>query len=187
MDQLDAYDRALREFDTRVHQVGAGQWDDATPCTAWSVKDLVNHVTGEELWAPWLLRGATLAEVGDRYDGDVLGDHPVRAWERAAAGSREAFHTPGALEGRVHVTGGRIAASDYGWQMISDLTVHAWDLARGIGVDDRLDEDVVREVHDRVAPQAAAWQGSGMFAPPVDVPEDAPVQDRLVGLLGRAP
>lgn len=187
MDELGAYDKALREFDTRVHRVTPAQWGAATPCTAWSVKDLVNHVTGEQLWAPWLLGGSTLAEVGDRYEGDMLGDHPVRAWEGAAEGSRDAFHAPGALDGRVHVTGGRIAASDYGWQMIGDLTVHAWDLARGIGADDRLDEDLAREVYDRIAPQASAWQGSGMFAPPVDVPDDAPVQDRLVGLLGRTP
>ncbi|UGQ13017.1 TIGR03086 family metal-binding protein [Yinghuangia sp. ASG 101] len=187
MDQIGAYDKALREFDTRVHHVEPAQWRDATPCTAWSVKDLVNHVTGEHLWAPWLLRGATLTEVGDRFDGDVLGDDPVGVWDRAAAASREAFHVPGALNGRVHVTGGRIAAEDYGWQMIGDLTVHAWDLARGIGDDDRMDEDLAREVYDRIAPQASAWQGSGMFAPPVDVPDDAPVQDRLVALLGRTP
>ncbi|HSA53111.1 MAG TPA: TIGR03086 family metal-binding protein [Yinghuangia sp.] len=187
MEQLDAFDKALREFDTRVHEVGPRQWDAATPCTEWSVRDLVNHVTGEHLWAPWLLRGATLAEVGDRYDGDVLGDDPVRVWEGATADSRDAFHAAGALDGRVHVTGGRIAASEYGWQMISDLTVHAWDLARGIGADDRLDEDLVREVYDRIAPQVPNWQGSGMFAAPVEVPDDARTQDRLVGLLGRKP
>jgi uncharacterized protein (TIGR03086 family) len=187
MKTVEAYTRALREFDTRVHRVGRNQWDAPTPCTEWSVRDLVNHLTAEHLWAPWLLRGATLAEVGDRYDGDVLGDHPVRTWERAAAGSREAFTAPGALDGRVHVTGGRIAASDYASQMITDLTVYAWDLARGIGDDDRVDEELARHVYDLTAPQADRWQGLGIFAPPVDVPPDAPVQDRLVGMLGRRP
>ncbi|NUU23894.1 MAG: TIGR03086 family protein [Streptomycetaceae bacterium] len=178
MKLAEAYTRALREFDDRVHKVAPEQWTAPTPCTEWSVRDLVNHLTGEHLWAPWLLRGATLDEVGDRAAGDVLGDDPVRAWERAAAGSREAFETPGALDGRVHVTGGRIAASDYAWQMISDLTVHAWDLARGIGADDRLDPDLAQEIYDRTAPQADRWQSLGIFGPPVDVPQDAPVQDR---------
>ncbi|WP_436771453.1 TIGR03086 family metal-binding protein [Yinghuangia sp. YIM S09857] len=187
MAQAEAYDRALREFDDRVHHVGHSQWNADTPCAEWSVRDLVNHLTSEHMWAPWLLRGATLAEVGDRYDGDLLGDHPVRAWERAAAGSREAFHTPGAFEGTVHVTGGRSPASEYGWQIITDLTVHAWDLARGIGDDDTLDESLAKAVYDHIAPQARNWQGSGMFAPPVDVPDDSRVQDRLVGLLGREP
>lgn len=187
MGQLEAYDRALLEFDDRVHHVGTRQWDEGTPCTKWSVRDLVNHLTSEHMWAPWLLRGATLDEVGDRYSGDLLGDHPVRAWERAAAGSREAFHTPGALEGRVHVTGGRTEASEYGWQMITDLTVHAWDLARGIGDDDTLDESLVKQVYAHIAPHVDSWQGMGIFAEPVDVPADARLQDRLVGLLGRQP
>lgn len=187
MEQAEAYDRALREFDDRVHHVGVGQWDADTPCADWSVRDLVNHLTSEHMWAPWLLRGATLAEVGDRYDGDLLGDHPVRAWERAAAGSREAFHAPGAFEGTVHVTGGRTAASEYGWQIISDLTVHAWDLARGIGDDDTLDGSLAKLVYEHIAPHVDSWQGVGIFAAPVDVPPDARVQDRLVGMLGRRP
>ncbi|GGR08268.1 TIGR03086 family metal-binding protein [Streptomyces netropsis] len=184
---LDAYDRAMGEFDRRVHEVDKGQWPADTPCTEWSVRDLVNHLTAEHLWAPWLLRGATLAEVGDRFDGDVLGDHPRRAWDRAATASREAFHEPGALDGEVHTSGGIGAASDYAWQMVGDLTVHAWDLARGIGGDDRLDEELARAVYEIVGPQVKSWQGAGIFDPPVTVPEDSPVQDRLVALLGRRP
>ncbi|MBP2401253.1 TIGR03086 family metal-binding protein [Streptomyces syringium] len=184
---LDAYDRAMREFDRRVHEVDKAQWTADTPCTEWSVRDLVNHLTAEHLWAPWLLRGATLAEVGDRFDGDVLGDHPRRAWDRAAAASREAFHAPGALDGEVHTSAGAGPARDYAWQMVCDLTVHAWDLARGIGGDDRLDEELTRAVYAVVEPQAKSWQGAGIFDPPVAVPEDSPAQDRLVALLGRRP
>jgi uncharacterized protein (TIGR03086 family) len=187
MELLDAFDKALGEFDRRVHNVSHSQWTAPTPCTEWTVRDLVNHLTGEHLWAPWLLRGATLAEVGDRYDGDVLGDHPVRAWERAAAGSRPAFHRPGTLESDVHTSGGLTPAADYAWQMITDLTVHAWDLGRGIGDDQALDEELAMAVRGSVEPAVDGWQGFGVFAPPVPVPDSASAQDRLVALLGRRP
>ncbi|NJQ00229.1 TIGR03086 family metal-binding protein [Streptomyces zingiberis] len=187
MDLLDAFDNAWLEFDRRVHRVGAEQWDEPTPCADWTVRDLVNHLTAEHLWAPWLLRGATLAEVGDRFEGDVLGDDPVAAWERAAAESHDAFHRPGALEGRVHTSGGPSPTTEYGWQMTTDLAVHAWDLARGIGDDDTLDEELAGELHERTAPLADSLQGSGLFAAPVSVPGTARAQDRLVGLLGREP
>jgi uncharacterized protein (TIGR03086 family) len=187
MELLDAFDQALTEFDGRVHQVGDEQWRAATPCTEWSVRDLVNHLTGEHLWAPWLLRGATLAEVGDRFDGDVLGDDPVGAWERAAAGSREAFHVPGALTGRVHTSGGLTPTEEYARQMTLDLTVHAWDLARGIDADDGLDGELISLVYGYVADQVDTWQGFGMFDPPVPVPESAGRQDKLMALLGRQP
>lgn len=187
LELLDAFDRAQAEFGRLVHQVRNDQWEADTPCTDWTVRDLVGHLAGEHLWAPWLLRGATLDEVGDRFDGDVLGDDPVRAWDRAAAGSLAAFHRPGALDEPVHTSGGLSAADDYAWQMTTDLTVHAWDLAHGIGADARLGEDLVRTVYDQVAPQIDSWQGMGIFAAPVPVTESASVQDRLVALLGRRP
>jgi uncharacterized protein (TIGR03086 family) len=187
MELLDAFDTALLEFDGRVHQIKAPQWDAATPCTDWTVRDLVNHLTGEHLWAPWLLRGATMDEVGGRFDGDVLGDDPVTAWERAATESASAFHRPHAVDGRVHTSGGLTPAAEYGWQMTMDLTVHAWDLARGIGVDDAMDEDLVATVYEGVESRIGDWQGSGIFAPPVQVGDSAGTQDRLVALLGRRP
>ncbi|UGY92095.1 TIGR03086 family metal-binding protein [Streptomyces gobiensis] len=187
MELIEAFDRAQAEFDRRVHQVTDGQWSAPTPCTEWTVRDLVNHLVSEHLWAPWLLRGATVMEVGDRFEGDVLGDDPVAAWEQAATASHAAFHDPHALEGTVDTSGGPTPAEEYAWQMTSDLTVHAWDLARGIGADSRLDEELAAAVYDKVAPQANAWQGMGIFAPPVPVREPVKAQDKLVALLGRQP
>ncbi|KAF4405054.1 MULTISPECIES: TIGR03086 family metal-binding protein [Streptomyces] len=187
MDLLDAFDTAWSEFDRRVHRIGEDQWDQPTPCTDWTVRDLVNHLVSEHLWAPWLLRGATLEEVGDRFDGDVLGGDGVEAWERAGAESHAAFHRPEALNGQVHTSGGLSATDEYGWQMTTDLTVHAWDLARGTGGDDALDEDLAAAVHAHVEPQVDSWQGAGVFDPPVPVPETATTQDKLVALLGRRP
>lgn len=187
MDLLVALDRGFTEFGQRVEYVSEEQWTAATPCADWNVRDLVNHLVSEHLWAPVLLKGSTVEEVGDRFDGDVVGRNPRGAWEAASAISQPAFHRPGVLDGTVDTTGGPIDAEEYGWQMTTDLTVHAWDLARGIGVVDRLDEELAGTLYERIAPVARSWQSSGVFAPPVPVPEDAPVQDRLVGLLGREP
>ncbi|TDC74350.1 TIGR03086 family metal-binding protein [Streptomyces hainanensis] len=187
MELLDGFDRAMDEFDQRVHEVGSRQWSSPTPCAEWSVRDLVNHLTGEHLWAPWMLRGATLSEVGDRFDGDVLGDDPVGAWEGASATSREAAHRSGVLDSPVHTSGGLTPADEYLRQMTLDLTVHAWDLARGIGADERLDADLVGMGYEYVEPQIDGWQSFGVFDPPVSVADSAPLQDRLVALLGRRP
>ncbi|GAA4615698.1 TIGR03086 family metal-binding protein [Saccharopolyspora hordei] len=186
MQLLAAHRTAMAEFDARVRRIGATQWGNPTPCTEWDVRDLLGHLVREQLWAPWLLDGATLDEVGDRFDGDVLGDDPVGAWERAAAAARRAWDAPGATSGEVHVTGGVIPAEDYGWQMTTDLAVHAWDLARSIGADERLDPGLVAELHVVLAPQVSAWQGLGIFAAPREVPADADEQTRLLALLGRS-
>lgn len=184
---LEGFDRGLAEFGGRVHQVAGDQWSNPTPCEEWTVRTLVGHLVAEHLWAPLLLGGATLEEVGDRFDGDVLGEDPVRAWERAAQGSYDAFHRPGALAGEVHTSSGPTPTEEYARQMTTDLAVHAWDLARGVGADERLDAGLVSLVYDAVAPQAAALQGLGIFAPPVPVSDEATEQERLVALLGRQP
>ena len=86
MDIPAVFGRAVAEFDARVRQIGDHQWQAPTPDEDWSVRDLVNHLVGEDLWAPPLLAGSTIAEVGDRFDGDVLGADPQAAWTAASAG-----------------------------------------------------------------------------------------------------
>ena len=84
---------AVAEFDARVRQIGDHQWQAATPDEDWAVRDLVNHVAGEDLWAPPLLAGSTIAEVGDRFDGDVLGADPKAAWSAAIPAARPPART----------------------------------------------------------------------------------------------
>lgn len=182
---LSWFGLGMAEFDRRVRAVRADQWRDPTPCTEWDVRALVDHLVVEQLWAPLLLDGATIADVGDRFDGDQLGDDPVAAWESAAAAAREAFAAPGALRRSVELSYGHRPADGYCQEMTMDLTVHAWDLARGIGADERLDEELVREVLGFIEPQVEELTGTGLFAPPVAVGEDTDAQTRLLALLGR--
>ncbi|WP_216204915.1 TIGR03086 family metal-binding protein [Amycolatopsis aidingensis] len=187
MELLDAHGEAMRGFDRVVHQVGTGQWHEPTPCTEWDVRDLVTHLVSEQLWAPHLLAGATLEEIGDRFDGDVLGADPVGAWERAAAAAREAWTAPGVLERTVHVSGGEAEASRYGWEMTVDLAVHGWDLATAIGVPHPIGDALAATLLERFRPLVDDIQGLGIFAPPVPVAADADAATELVALLGRNP
>lgn len=187
MELLDAHHTAMNGFDRIVHQVGDDQWSEPTPCTEWNVRMLVNHLVYEQLWAPELLHGATIEDVGDRFDGDVLGDDPVKAWTDAAGEARAVFAEPGALDRRVHVSSGMIPATEYGWQMITDLAVHGWDLATAIGVPHPIEDELAHDLLAQIEPQVESWQGMGIFGPPVEVADDAPAADRLVALLGRRP
>lgn len=182
---LSQHETALAEFDRRVKAVRPDQWNNRTPCPEWDVRALVNHLVVEQLWVPPLLDGATIDDIGDRFDGDQLGDDPVAAWDNAAAAAREAFAAPGALQRHVELSYGRRPAEGYCQEMTLDLTVHAWDLARGIGVDPRLDADLVVAMLEFVEPQLDHLAASGMFAPPIDVGPAADPQSKLLGLVGR--
>ncbi|PZS38159.1 MAG: TIGR03086 family protein [Pseudonocardiales bacterium] len=184
---VSGFVRGLGEFDRRVRSVRSEQWTNPTPCTDWDVRALVNHLVTEQLWAPLLLDGATVDDIGDRFAGDQLGDDPVEAWASAAAAAREAFAAPGALRRSVELSYGRRPARGYCQEMTMDLTVHAWDLARGIQADERLDPELVSDVLAFIEPQLEQLAESGLFAPPVAVGDDADAQTRLLALLGRRP
>ncbi|MFC8828100.1 TIGR03086 family metal-binding protein [Streptomyces sp. NPDC057137] len=183
---LDRHGEALDLFTDRVHAVGADQWGATTPCTEWSVRDLVNHLTSEQLWVPALVsEGRTMAEVGDAFDGDVLGDDPVAAWDRAAAAARAAFGERGALDRPVPLSYGATAADAYCSQMVLDAVVHTWDLSRGIGVNERLPGPLVDFALEEVEPYAVSLSQSGLFDTALDPPPDADTQTRLLAMLGR--
>ena len=59
------------------------------------MRTLVNHVAVEDLWAAELFAGRTVAEVGDRLDGDQLGAVPLAtAGSEAPRGGLDAAGAP---------------------------------------------------------------------------------------------
>jgi uncharacterized protein (TIGR03086 family) len=187
MDLLEAHGLALDVFDRATHKVGLTDWDSATPCTDWTVRDLVNHIVGEQLWVPDMLAGRTVAEVGDKFDGDQLRDDPLGAWSEASQVARAAWLQPGAVEQTVHLSFGDTPAEEYGWQMTTDLAVHGWDLATALGADAGIPDELASRLVAYVEPQVSMWAGTSMFAKPVPAPADASSPARLVALLGRQP
>jgi uncharacterized protein (TIGR03086 family) len=187
MDPLETYRRSLAEFTDRVEQVGPGQWTEPTPCPDWDVRALVNHVVGEDRWSVALLAGRTIEEVGDRYDGDLLGSDPVGAAREAAAQAELAFTRPGALEGTVVLSAGETPADEYLHQLVAEHLVHGWDLAVAIGTDPRLDADAVAECARWFSRRISEYQRGELVRSEVDVPVEADPQDRLVAAFGRDP
>ncbi|MFG1778178.1 TIGR03086 family metal-binding protein [Micromonospora sp. NPDC049051] len=187
MDPLETYRRSLADFTDRVEQVGPGQWSDPTPCPDWDVRTLVNHVVGEDRWSVALLAGRTIEEVGDRYDGDVLGPDPAGAAREAAGQAELAFTHPGALERTVALSSGETPADEYLHQLIAEHLIHGWDLAVAIGADPRLDADAVAECARWFSRRIGEYQRGRLVRPEVDVPARADEQDRLLAAFGRDP
>jgi uncharacterized protein (TIGR03086 family) len=147
------------------------------------VRDLVNHVAAEDLWAPLLLQGMTLEEVGDRFDGDVLGDDPRAGWSRARQGVLDALN--GSTVPLVHTSMGQIDTDEYLGQLFADHLIHSWDLARGIGADEELDPELAGYCYRRSLPAQAAIRASGVFGSQIVPPAGAGPQVRLLALYGR--
>lgn len=180
------YRRAVEEFGRRVHAVRADQWGCPTPCEDWDVRTLVNHLAAEQLWVPPLMAGKQVADVGSAFDGDVLGADPVAAWDAAAEAAVAAFAEPDAMTRPVHLSYADRPGEEYAREMMFDLVVHSWDLARGISADDNLDPALVEAVYGALDPDTDL-SATGQYDEPVPVPADSDEQTKLIALTGRKP
>lgn len=177
--------QSVRDFGRKVHAVGDDQWTNETPCSEWDVRALVNHLVSEALWVKPLLEGMTIEEVGDRLDGELLGDDPPAAFDRAAAEATEAATAPGAAERIVHISAGDTPAREYLAQVFTDFVIHGWDLARAIGADDTIDAGHAAAIYEQTAPMADAMKSWGVYGDTIEVAAGADAQTRLLALFGR--
>jgi uncharacterized protein (TIGR03086 family) len=179
-DWLTLQKQAHIEFGTRLSAVT--DWDAPTPDTEWSVRDLVSHVVEEQQWVPHLLAGSTVAEARRRLQ--PLGSDLRSEWRLYSLAATAAWEAanPDAL---VSLSYDRVPARDYLREQVSDVTIHSWDLARAVGANEQLDDALIEAVWTVFEPQRDTLAASGLFAAPLPLPEDAPLQSQLLALTGR--
>src|SRR4029450_5904610 len=73
-DLVDLHGRCGQRFAALVAGVRPEQWHDDTPCSEWDVRALVHHLLYEQLWVPSVFEGLTIEQVGNRFEGDLMGD-----------------------------------------------------------------------------------------------------------------
>jgi uncharacterized protein (TIGR03086 family) len=184
MDVKTLHRRAVESWQRCLDGVGADQWTLPTPCTDWDVRALVNHVVSEERWTTPLLDGMTTAEVGDRFDGDLLGDVPQAAGRAASAEAVAAVDSRLDHIDTVHLSYGDEDPAEYVRQLSADHLVHGWDLAAATGQDRALDPEVVAEVAAWFADREELYRSAGLLGPRVAGADDP--QSELLAAAGRA-
>ena len=143
MNGVEALRAANSGFARLLGLVTDADWTRPTPCSEWDIRALVNHVVGANRRYVMLLHGVSTAEVEATRTVDHLGDDPVGAFRSTASELDGAFAAPGVLDLVAHhVIGDKTGAELVGMK-VADVTVHTWDLARALAVDDTLDPDAV--------------------------------------------
>jgi len=185
-------DQALQKV---VDQIKDGQWGMAMPPSflrrgqeAVTLREIIGYHAYDDAWVPDMLAGKTMEEAGkERFALDPLGDDPKAAFagfvEKACAAARAVRD----LDATVHCSFGDFKVREYFWQINLFRGMRAHDIAKVIGVDSTLPEELVQGIWDEISPHAEEWRKIGVFGPKVEVPEAASLQDRLLGLTGRQP
>jgi uncharacterized protein (TIGR03086 family) len=158
-------------------------WDAPAPVDCWAIRDVVRHLVE---WFPSFLEhgaGITLPDVPD------VDQDPVGAWREHAANVQALLDDPASADkvlSNPH-TGDVPLPEAIDRFYTSDVFMHTWDLARGAGLDDRLDPDECAGMLAGMEPLADRLASSGQYGERVPVPDDADAQTRLLGLIGRDP
>jgi uncharacterized protein (TIGR03086 family) len=170
-----------------LKEVGAGiakeQLDDSTPCAAFKVSGILDHMTG-------LASGYAPAFRGDTPRNDhnpSLPDDDLKArFQLAMDGLLDAVQSPGALQRTIDTPFGPMPGSTFARLVAFDGLIHGWDLATSTKQPWDPPEEVVAEV-DAFARQAIApeMRDGDMFAQETPAPPDATPLLRLVAFSGR--
>ena len=176
----DLYRRATADAIAVAERVRPDQLDLPTPCAAWTVQDLFDHLVGGTSY----LGAAIAGTAADAPTGATAADFRAGV-DDCLAGLAQ----PGALE--------RTCSSPLGfdWTVqeatagtFMDVLIHTWDLATATAQPADLDPDLVDACVAMFLPDMPErGRAAGIVGPAVVVGDDAAPQDRLLAAMGRTP
>jgi uncharacterized protein (TIGR03086 family) len=194
MHVTELHRRSVEEFARRLDALASltdEDWHRPTPCSEWDVRALLNHVVYEDLWTVPLMEGATLEEVGDRFEGDLLGDGTASALAvaRSACDAATMAAASGVVAGNtVHLSFGDAPAEEYAYQLAADHLIHGWDLSAATGGDRTIDPELVAACAEWFAGREDQYRSAGAIAPRPGVePPAGDAQAELLVAFGRDP
>jgi len=178
-DIADRYRRLSADLTATLEAVPPDGWSSPTPCEGWSAFDLVRHVVQTQ--------AQFLGFIGVTPDpGPAVEQDPAGAWAAARDAVQAALDDPQtATQEFTGHTGTTTFESSVDRFLNLDLVVHRWDLARAAGLDERLDPDDVRRVHEQARSFGDVLRAGGVCGPEVEPPPGADDQTRMLAFLGR--
>ena len=163
------------------------QMANPTPCVQWTVRDLINHVTGgSTMFALSAELGAVPDDVmGQLMGGDNLGDDFRGAFKVATQRALAAFDEPGVLEKIVKLPFGEMPAGIALRIAVFDVATHAADIAHATGqpvADQAVYEQALAIGREMIGPD---WRRPGVFGEEQSCDDAAPANERILAFAGR--
>jgi uncharacterized protein (TIGR03086 family) len=181
--------RRLAELVARTEDDELGR---PTPCPAYTVGDLIEHIGGQAR----SFAAAARKDRGPYTERAPAGD---AAWlpadwraviPRDVTAAAAAWAEPAAWAGVTRIAGADGPAQAIGLALADELVVHGWDLARATGRPYDCEPELLDAAEgflDRCASPDAPAGPDVPFGPARPLPDDACSLDRVIALAGRDP
>jgi hypothetical protein len=179
-------DAALRSV---IDRIEPGQLALMAPA-GWSraenptLRNILAYHAFDEAWVPDVLAGRTIAEVGDRYAGDLLGNDPIAAYDRFNELATAAVLASDDPDATAHLSYGDFTMGEALEHMSIYRAFQAWSIAKFIGLEYSLPPELVEGLWEMVMPNVEAWRSMGVFGPEIEVASDADRETLLLGKTG---
>jgi uncharacterized protein (TIGR03086 family) len=195
MTEPDVFILADQSLNGVVQQIQDDQWHMDMPENfvmadgrKLDLRGVINYHAYDDAWVPDMLAGRTMEEVGaSKFDGDLLGENPKENFAAIVEKAVAAAKNLDDLDRTVHFTYGNFPAREALKHITSFRGLRVYDLAKALGQDTTMPEDLVQGLWEQISPEIEQWRAIGVFPPEVAVAEDGPLQDRLLGMTGRQP
>jgi uncharacterized protein (TIGR03086 family) len=163
-----------------------------TPCPAYALGDLIEHVGGLAIAFAAAASKQRDARTGQAAAGDAarLGADWRERITRDLHALGPAWEDPAAWQGMTRIAGMDTPAETVGLVLADELAVHGWDVARASGQPYACEPDVLEAARQFLEMFASPDAPSGPevpFGPAVVLLPEAPLLDRVVALAGRDP
>jgi len=183
---------AARRLADLVARIPDDALDRATPCPAYALGDLIEHVGGMALAFTSAARKERngYTEMNPAGDASRLGDDWRERIPRDLTALARAWAEPGAWTGMTRIAGDDTPAGVVGLVLADELAVHGWDVARGSGQPYACEPDILEaalKFLQRFASPDAPAGPEVAFGPATILLDEAPLLDRVVALAGRDP
>lgn len=168
--QIALWTSAAEAFNARYQLLNDDHLALRTPCTEFDVAALIDHATGTQIGI-----------------GQIFGSTATEGmqWTEAIEAMRTALATPGSTDGSIdHPAFGEVPKELMLAIATNDMLIHAWDLARSIGVDEELPEQNLQPALDGIEGFPAAAR-SALFSASIATDPAASLQTRMLAAAGR--
>jgi uncharacterized protein (TIGR03086 family) len=184
MEPIEQLSHILPKLKATVDRIQVMQMNDPTPCSEFTVHDVLNHMIVLGGSFSYWFRGEEAPEPGP---SGVYGWVPTAEFREAMDGLFASVTSPGAMERLVKTPMGEMPGETFARLVAFDGLVHGWDLASSTGQDYELPDNVIAAV-DEFARSAVGpdMRDGDTFKDATCAPEGASQLERLIAFSGRS-
>ena len=183
---IDLYEGAVHQMLPILGGIKADQLGASTPCTEWTVQNLIIHNVKVTGFVQGTIKGNNTVDAGQVGD-PMPSEGAVEAFTAGTNDVLNLLKTTDDLMEVIETPFGSMPIAHFAMFPTIDIIIHKWDIAKGTGQSTAIDAGFAESTFGALQMGAEIGRQFGLFASEVEIPLSATIQDKLLAASGRQP